>query len=345
MANLSVIIPCYNNGEYLSEMLDCCLRQTYSDWEVIVVDDGSTDNTTPNIVEEYVAKDSRIKFFRRERTPKGSVVCRNIGFEHSVGDYIIHFDADDLISDTCFEKRVAFMESNPDCDYASFPAKSFSVGEELPTLSSNGRTYGVPVSGDILTDFLTCNYSFSVWCNIYKRSAIENFQWDERVLIYTDFSYILPMILAGLKHKFSNIGEVDYYYRVSYGNNNMCANFVSQEKCDSTKYLFEKVIKSLLNRDDAELRLKQFREFILLQSERLISSNQVDELSALLDVCGKYYPSSFIDAVKSTSKIVSPPINNRWKKLWLYVLLSVRFNSYRYKQILKQVVLSTIGVR
>ena len=97
MANLSVIIPCYNNGKLLAEMLDCCLRQTYSDWEVIIVDDGSTDDTS-SIVSEYVQKDARIQYHTRERSPKGSVVCRNIGFELSSGKYIIHFDADDLIS-------------------------------------------------------------------------------------------------------------------------------------------------------------------------------------------------------------------------------------------------------
>ena len=341
MVRLSVIIPCYNNGGYLSEMLECCLRQTFSDWEVIVVDDGSTDDT-PKIVKEYAEKDARIKFFCRERNPKGSVVCRNIGFEHSLGDYVIHFDADDLISDTCFEKRVAFMDANPDCDYASFPAKPFCVGEPMPTLSDKGRTYGVPVSGDLLQDFLECNYSFSVWCNIYRRKSVQNIKWDEKVLIYTDFSYILPVILAGLKHKFSNIGEVDYYYRISYSKNNMCANFVSKEKCESTKYLFEKVINSLLCRDDAKMRLKQFKSFILLQCERLISSNQREELYELLDMCAKYYPKRFIWAIKSTYKIVSTPINNRWKKLWLFVVLAVRFNSRRYRQFVKDAVFAKV---
>ncbi len=132
MAKLSVIIPCYNNGTYLKEMMECCLRQTFSDWELVIVDDQSTDGSTQQIVKEYSEKDSRIKFYIRERQPKGSVVCRNIGFDHSTGEYIIHFDADDLISDTCFEKRVKFMEENPDLDYASFPAKSFINGKPLP---------------------------------------------------------------------------------------------------------------------------------------------------------------------------------------------------------------------
>ena len=92
---LSVIIPCYNNGPLLSEMINCILRQTYDDWELIVVDDGSTDDT-PAIVGNFAANDSRIRLVQRDREPKGSATCRNIGFDHSRGRYIKHLDADDL---------------------------------------------------------------------------------------------------------------------------------------------------------------------------------------------------------------------------------------------------------
>ena len=56
MAKLSVIIPCFNNGIYLKEMMDCCLKQTFKDWELIVVDDQSTDEVTPQIVRDYAEK-------------------------------------------------------------------------------------------------------------------------------------------------------------------------------------------------------------------------------------------------------------------------------------------------
>ena len=85
MSTLSVIIPCFNNGKFLKEMMDCCLRQTFVDWELIIVDDQSTDNTTHQLIQEYVLRDNRIKFYVRDRLPKGSVVCRNIGFDKSCG--------------------------------------------------------------------------------------------------------------------------------------------------------------------------------------------------------------------------------------------------------------------
>lgn len=285
---LSVIIPCYNNGKYLAEMLDCCLRQTLKEWEIVIVDDGSTDNTC-SIIEKYVKKDSRIRLFHREREPKGSVVCRNIGFEKSIGKYIIHFDADDLITDTCFENRVAFMDNHPACDYASFPAKSFTSKDKMPPTDADNAEFGIKKSGDILNDFLTVNYAFSVWCNIYRREKIANLKWDERVLIYTDFSYIIPTILQGLEHCFSGQAEIDYYYRVAYTKTNMCANFVSDAKAKSSCYLFKKTLDGLMQRADYKERKNQYFQFVLLQTERLVLNCDNTKIEDFLSVITPYY--------------------------------------------------------
>ena len=82
---LSVIIPCYNNGPLLSEMINCILRQTYDDWELIVVDDGSTDDT-PAIVGNFAANDSRIRLVQhyasRCRRPVSRYMLRAAGDIH-----------------------------------------------------------------------------------------------------------------------------------------------------------------------------------------------------------------------------------------------------------------------
>lgn len=302
---LSVIIPCYNNGDYLARMLNCCLRQSYQDWEVIVVDDGSTDDT-PSIVRRFTKKDSRISFYQRERQPKGSVVCRNIGFDKSSGKYVIHFDADDLISDTCFEHRVLFMENHPDVDYASFCAKAFTDENNLPDYDSKVVTYGVRVkTRDLLEDFLTTNYSFSVWNNIYRRDAIENYPWDENVKIQTDFSYIVPGILRGMKHAFSGLQEVDYYYRYfpdKKRSSNMCSNFVTPEKCKSTLYLFENVFSWLKQREDYEERKQQFFRFIVLQFERLIKGGSVADTDEYVLFISNYYPEDIVKRIKTIQR-------------------------------------------
>lgn len=92
---ISVIIPVYNAEKYLAETLDSVLNQTFTDFEVIAVNDGSTDNSL-NILNEYGNKDSRIKIFSNSNS--GVSTARNTGIEKASGEYICFIDADDLIA-------------------------------------------------------------------------------------------------------------------------------------------------------------------------------------------------------------------------------------------------------
>ncbi len=94
-ALISIIIPSYNQGPYLSEALDSVLAQTYTNWECIIVDDGSHDNTA-EVSGAYCAKDSRIKYLYQDN--KGVSAARNNGVAHSKGEYILPLDGDDKIA-------------------------------------------------------------------------------------------------------------------------------------------------------------------------------------------------------------------------------------------------------
>ena len=94
---VSIIIPTYNRAHLIGETLDSVLAQTYTNWECIVVGDGSTDNTA-TLLATYCKKDSRIQYHHRPpNKPKGANACRNYGFELSKGDYINWFDDDDVM--------------------------------------------------------------------------------------------------------------------------------------------------------------------------------------------------------------------------------------------------------
>lgn len=94
---ISIIIPVFNRENLIKQTLDSVLHQTYINWECIIVDDGSTDNTLESI-KKYVIKDNRFKFFvRPENLPKGANSCRNFGFEKASGDFIQWFDSDDIM--------------------------------------------------------------------------------------------------------------------------------------------------------------------------------------------------------------------------------------------------------
>lgn len=94
---VSIIIPTFNRAHLIGETLDSVLAQTYQNWECIVVDDGSTDNTQ-QLLSQYINVDSRFQYLHRPlNNPKGANACRNYGFERSKGLYIQWFDSDDLM--------------------------------------------------------------------------------------------------------------------------------------------------------------------------------------------------------------------------------------------------------
>ncbi len=331
---LSIIIPCYNNGTLLAEMIECVRRQTFEDWELVIVDDQSTDNT-PSIVRAYEQADERIKLVCRTREPKGSTTCRNIGFDNSRGEYIIHFDADDLISDTCIENRVKFVDENPDVDYASFPAMTFTNSDKLPVFSDKGKKYGAEKNGiDLLKRFLSADYPFSTWNNIYRKTVIADIRWDEEVKIYTDFSYIVPGILSGLKHKFSEQQEVDYYYRTNQPTGSMCSTFVSQEKCNSTIYLFSKTLGLLSVRSDFKKRKKEFLKYIILHFERLILDADVSKIEEYLSFVRKYYSDWHTNSLLLISILAQNLKNRRVRRILVYFIFALRFGYTNYLTII-----------
>lgn len=91
---VSVIIPCYNQGDYIGETLQSLQSQYYSNWECVVIDDGSTDNTVA-VVDDFCQKDSRILLFSKSNG--GSASARNFGLTKVSGDYIQFLDADDIL--------------------------------------------------------------------------------------------------------------------------------------------------------------------------------------------------------------------------------------------------------
>ena len=124
MANniVSIIVPCYNQAQYLSESLDSVLAQTYLDWECVIVNDGSSDNTE-TVAKAYCDKDARFKYLKQKN--QGPSAARNNGIRQSSGKYILPLDGDDLIAPTYMEKAVSYLESHKDCKLVYCQAEFF----------------------------------------------------------------------------------------------------------------------------------------------------------------------------------------------------------------------------
>ncbi len=106
---ISIIIPCYNQAQYLPETLQSVLNQTYKNWECVIVNDGSPDNTE-EIATKWQNKDSRFIYLKKENG--GLADARNYGIKASKGKYILPLDSDDLIATTYIEKAIKILDEN-----------------------------------------------------------------------------------------------------------------------------------------------------------------------------------------------------------------------------------------
>lgn len=109
LPKISVIVPVYNTAAYLEKCLDSILHQTFSDFEVIVVNDGSTDNSH-DIIDQYVNKDKRV--FAMLKRNGGLSDARNFGIDQAKGEYIAFIDSDDYIDNTMFEKMIGLAQKH-----------------------------------------------------------------------------------------------------------------------------------------------------------------------------------------------------------------------------------------
>jgi len=108
---VSIITPCYNREKFIAETLECLRNMNYTNWECIIVDDGSTDQSAA-IIKEFVKKDSRFKYYHHSNS--GISITKNVGIAHSTGKYILPVDSDDLISPNYVPEAIEMLESRPE---------------------------------------------------------------------------------------------------------------------------------------------------------------------------------------------------------------------------------------
>lgn len=108
---VSIITPCHNAAQYIGQTIESVLHQDYDNWEMLISDDGSSDDTV-RIVSEYAEKDSRIKLFQLEKKSGSPAAPRNNSLEHATGKYIAFLDSDDMWLPEKLSEQVAFAEAN-----------------------------------------------------------------------------------------------------------------------------------------------------------------------------------------------------------------------------------------
>jgi glycosyltransferase involved in cell wall biosynthesis len=200
MKNLvSVIVPCYNQAQFLDEALQSVLEQTYAHWECIIVNDGSPDHTEV-IAQEWLAKDTRFKYVYKENG--GLCNARNAGISIAKGEFILTLDADDKYEPTFIEKALNVMENNSGVGVVSSWILRFQEDKEICAIKPKGA---------ILEDFLYSNAANGT--SLFRKKCWEEVGgYDENMKKgYEDWEFYIRVCKLGWTIHI--IEEVLFFYR------------------------------------------------------------------------------------------------------------------------------------
>lgn len=208
---ISIIVPVYNVEKYLDKCINSILEQTYKDFELILIDDGSTD-TSGKICDDYSEKDNRIKAIHKENSGLSS--ARNMGIDMAKGDYIGFIDSDDYISEDMYESLYNDIKKyNADISICSYKEIYDYQQPKNIMYEKNIEVYeGVNILEQL---YRSDRVKFIVaWNKLYKKDIFNNLRYEEGK-IHED-ELIIHKILFKAKRVTYNSNEM-YYYLQRYG--------------------------------------------------------------------------------------------------------------------------------
>ncbi len=187
MPKVSIIIPVYNAEKCLAKCFDSLISMSFKDWEMIVVDDGSKDNS-PAMCDAYADKDSRIKVFHKSNS--GVSNTRNFGLAKAIGDYITFVDSDDYVN----SDYLSFFESeSADEDVI------FSSYEVINKEEKNKIPFGITLSDekevvDFVSKYLYSKHIMAPWAKFFKSEVVKGISFDERLRRGEDTKFCLQSL-------------------------------------------------------------------------------------------------------------------------------------------------------
>lgn len=180
MKLISVIVPLYNSAIYMKKCIDSILKQTYKNLELILIDDGSTDETCL-ICEHYCNIDKRI-IFVKYNINKGASCARNTGLDLAKGDFITFVDSDNFIEYNMFEEMINILETNKELDIVCCDAY---INEKRRKIYNNSIYIGEKAISAMVNDII----GWSVYTKLYKSSILEDIRFKSQILTGEDLLF------------------------------------------------------------------------------------------------------------------------------------------------------------
>ncbi|MFC5536136.1 glycosyltransferase family 2 protein [Rhodocytophaga aerolata] len=210
---ISVIIPCFNYAHFLPLTLNSLLNQSYQNWEGIIVDDGSTDNTR-QIAEQYIQKDIRFKYFYQ--TNQGLSAARNTGVSCSIGEYIQFLDADDLLETNKLKFQIEFLQLNSDIDVVYGRVRYFDlIYPDKILIKEEYKVSGFSGGGKSLVKELVCSNITAVHAPILRKKIFLKVKtFDVNFKSLEDWDFWWRCSFQGINFQYLPAEQTDALYRV-----------------------------------------------------------------------------------------------------------------------------------
>ncbi len=278
---VSVLMPVYNGEKYLAEAIESVLNQTFTDFEFIIINDGSTDNSE-QIIKRY--SDTRIQYFNNEGN-KGLIYSLNKGISFSKGKYIARMDADDISLPKRFEKQVLFLESHKEIGICG--ASAYRINSDGNKIGLVGRI----CNPEVLKASLLFSNPFIHPLIMMERNLIINNLYDSSFQHIEDYELWVRLLE---KSKGANLPDYLLLYRWHDNNISVTQNAIQKKLTKEivTKQLFQMGIEatnddyivhiSTFTNDEIDFpRLKKWFNIILIANNKTHCYDQ-DALTSLL---------------------------------------------------------------
>ncbi len=223
MPKVSIVVPCYNQAQYLDEALASVEQQTHTNWECIIINDGSPDNTE-EVAKKWINKDSRFTYVYQKNAGVSS--ARNLGIQKAESDYILTLDADDKYEASFLEKAIFVLVNNPEIGIVSSWGRYFTSEKQMHLYKSTGKT---------IIDFLFHNAAIGT--SLFRKKCWQEVGgYDENPENgYEDWEFYLRVCALGWKVHI--IEEVLFFYRQNISSRSAVMN---QKHNETQKYIYLK---------------------------------------------------------------------------------------------------------
>lgn len=312
---VSIVMPIYNGAVFLSQTLESVAAQTYVNWELIVIDDGSTDNSSSIITQFRDKHPNCIRLINSTKPKSGPSVCRNMGISNASGCYIIFLDSDDLLSPICLQKRVEIMHAMPQLDWAVF--MQYSLVQSVES-NLNLPLFSKPNSNveDAIRSFLEMEPPWQTMASIWRKKVlIEIGGFDEELIYMEDPDLHLRALLdSRFLVKICSDLPPDCFYRLNVMDASKHAVFYNNSISSRIKFLEKYIINIeyyfLISKYDKVIRDGFFRFLKFFVVARI--QNYHLDIAGLIGQLYKRKILSRVDLIKLRLVILIYKSNGFW---------------------------------